>query len=428
MARTKPRAGRRDNRTGSYRFRSAKRPCAIELCVRDPETGERRFRTVKGVADDDAARRELARFVAEVVDGKVAAKTGRRTVEIVCREWLDRQHERARSGQIVPGTVAKSQAMVRHIIREVGRKRIDQLKVTDLEDLYNVRLPSRLGARTISDLAGVMYQVLQYALRRDYVRVNVAALVEERPRVADRDDEPPQDADLRSYLEAAQEKDWDLFAYLLAAAASGARREEMLGLRPKDVLLDSGELWFRLTVSKRGHARDLDGNLLDGPPIIVRPRGKTPAARRRVQVPDGVVAVLREHLRRLDEKARELGMRRWPADGFIFTAEPPGGKGPWLIEGAEATGRPLYPDTVNNRMERLSLKTGIHVTPHQLRHYAATVVAPFLTETEMQGRFGWKDSRMVRRYAHYRQARDAVASAALGQALGLTRSDAASEA
>lgn len=85
--------------------------------------------------------------------------------------------------------------------------------------------------------------------------------------------------------------------------------------------------------------------------------------------------------------------------------------------------RPLYPATVSSWFRKIGEVAGVKVRPHQLRHYAATHVAPHLTETEMMGRFGWKTPRMVTRYAEYRRARDTEAAEIMDRKLRLASFD-----
>jgi integrase len=395
---------RRDRGSGSYRWRSSG---AVELRVWDPERRKQLTRNVRAI-NDTAARRELVAFVAEVLKDQAPAGKARKTVAQVANEWLAYKEDGGRAGD---ATLSNYDYHVRrHILPELGSRPVRKLKAIDLEEHYaKLQSPSKdrrgLSPRTINDVAGVLFQILEYARRRDYIRTNVAKDVEQRPSGASSTLVVPEDGDVRKFLEKTQELDFTMFCYVLVTAATGGRRGEVLALRRRDLLLDEGIVWFRSAITWRRRKKDSRGRVIEGPTLIVK-EPKTAAGRRRVAIGQGVIDVLREHLRRLDDLARKDGRDGFPVDGFLF--------------GADLFGeRPLYPSTINGRFRRISEKAEVKVRPHALRHYAATVVAPTLTETEMMGRFGWRSSAMVKRYAEYRAQRDAEAAALMDRALGL---------
>lgn len=373
----------------------------------DPEKRKQLIRTVRAASDTEA-RRELATFLAEVLKDEAPAGKARKTVAQVANEWLAYKEDGGRAGD---ATLSNYEYHVRkHILPELGSKPVRKLKAFELEEHYaHLQKPNKhrkgLASRTISDVGGVMFQILEYARRRDYVRSNVAKDVEQRPGGASPSLVVPEDEDVKKFLEKTQELDFTMFCYVLVTAATGGRRGEVLALRRRDLLLDEGIVWFRSAITWRRRKKDSRGRALDGPTLIVK-EPKTAAGRRRVAIGDGVVNVLREHLRRLDDLAKKDGRDGFPIDGFVFGA-------------GEFGERPLYPSTVNGRFRRISDKAKVTVWPHALRHYAATVVAPTLTETEMMGRFGWRSSAMVKRYAEYRAQRDAEAATMMDRVLGL---------
>jgi integrase len=373
----------------------------------DPDESKKKTQNARAVDDADA-RRQLQVFVAEVLEGKIPATRASTTVRTVAMAWL--KHKEA-AGRVGDATLAQAHnAVDKHILPELGNKRIRKLKAIHLERHYAVlQRPCKgvrngLSAKSIAHVAGVMFQILEYARRADYVRWNVARDVVERPKADDRTVDVPDDRVVRKYLEKAQTIDFEVFAYVLISAATGARRGEVIALRRRDLLLDEGQIWFRASVTWRRRNKDLDGRRIDGPTVIVK-EPKTPAGRRKVAVGEGVAAVLRELVRRLDAQAEHAG-QEFPGDGFIFSADPLGC-------------RPLYPSTITARFRKIGKEVGTRVHPHALRHYAATSVAPYLTETEMMGRFGWRTTHMIRRYSEYRAMRDAEAGAVMDRVLGL---------
>ena len=110
---------------------------------------------------------------------------------------------------------------------------------------------------------------------------------------------------------------------------------------------------------------------------------KTESGRRMVSVPPPVMAFLVALVAELDEQARDFGAERWPDQGLLFSPD--------------ALGElPYSPDSVNARIAKVCRRNRIApVSPHELRHYAATILAPHMTPTELMGRFGWKTQTMV---------------------------------
>jgi integrase len=130
---------------------------------------------------------------------------------------------------------------------------------------------------------------------------------------------------------------------------------------------------------------------------------KTEAGRRVVTVPPGVMELLADHVAELHAQAREYGVNAFPSDGLIFSDDVLGST-------------PYNPDSINARFRRVSKLFGVAlVSPHQLRHYAATILAPHMTSSELMGRFGWRTPAMVQRYADYRRAVDTEAARLIGE-------------
>jgi len=133
--------------------------------------------------------------------------------------------------------------------------------------------------------------------------------------------------------------------YLLAslALASGMRRNEMLGLRWRDIDMDVG----RLTVEQALEQTAEHGIRIKGP--------KTRHGRRTISLPPHIVAELRSHWRAQQEQRLALGMGKAPADGFVL---------------ATFDGKPQSPGAITKAWKRAL--TG--VTLHSLRHTHASML------------------------------------------------------
>jgi site-specific recombinase XerD len=79
---------------------------------------------------------------------------------------------------------------------------------------------------------------------------------------------------------------------------------------------------------------------------------------RRVALDEETVDILRAHLDRQKERLRSLGERK-ARNAYLFSLDPD-------------CGRPLLPDSVSQRFDRLAERVEINTSIHKLRHYNAT--------------------------------------------------------
>lgn len=401
MGRAK-KARRRSRGSGSYRWRSAR---TVELAMRDPETGRLRTKNVE-VRNEEEAGRALRTWVNDVLEKRVPEDRFI-TVRNVADDWLaDLIHVRR---DLAEGTIANREYQVAHINRRWGNRRISAItKGRHITKLLADFVDDGLSPKTIAGISGTLSAILRYAREHDYIAVNPSDLlaIAQRPRVDQKTVPAPTDADLEAILEAMRLRNDRHYAHLIVMAAVGGRNAEIAALRRRDVVeLDDGSMEIvidKQIVRRRRKADERE----QGPRSYVSDKLKTNAGMRRVMIGPVAAAVLRDHLDDIDDEARSVTGEPFPADGYIFSPDPLGE-------------RHYYPQSINTRIRRLAAQQGIsNVTPHQLRHYAATKIAPHLTPTEMMGRFGWRDERMVRRYVDYRRTRDAEAAAIMDAAVG----------
>jgi integrase len=161
-------------------------------------------------------------------------------------------------------------------------------------------------------------------------------------------------------------------------------------LRWSDIDLDGEELVIRRAIA-----------MVNGAPY--EKSTKTHASRR-VSLDEATVLVLREHRRRMLERAMALGVRL-ADDAYVF---------------ADVEGRPWRPDVCTNRFGRLRAQLGLdRVRLHDLRHFVATVLGdggvPIAT---ISSRLGHRDTATTLNiYTHALPATDRVAATYLGAPL-----------
>ena len=95
--------------------------------------------------------------------------------------------------------------------------------------------------KTIRNHHAIISSALHQGVRWDWVRENVAEKAKP-PRVAQRRVKAPSVEEVRSVIEAAEQRDPRLAPLLMLAALTGMRRGELCALRWTDVDLERGEL------------------------------------------------------------------------------------------------------------------------------------------------------------------------------------------
>lgn len=210
------------------------------------------------------------------------------------------------------------------------------------------------------------------------------------PRVPAPDIHPPSPAQLAKLFAAAGGTDPDLADFILLAAATGARRSELVALRWSDIDLEAG----RLTISRA---------IVAGPDGLVAKDTKTHAARN-VSLDATCVGALVAHRERASERARLCGVELSPG-AYVFSAEVDG-TAPW------------YPDSASRSFARLCRRTGIAgVRLHDLRHYVATrLLSAGVDVRTLAGRLGHRNAATTLNvYSHFLVEADRDAADVLGR-------------
>jgi len=357
---------------------------------RDAVTGRDRYatRTVRGPRRE--AERALARMLVDAPDRGPAATT------TTLGELLERWFAQA-SADFSPKTVRETRGFLdRDVLPVLGRVPLARLQAEDL-DAYYQRL-RRQGSRgrplapaTIRRIHGILRRALEQAVRWRWLAVNPAASASP-PKVPKRNVRPPSPAALRALLDAADGHDPALAAFVHLAAATGARRSELIALRWSDVDLST----CRLTIER---------GIVTGPDGLMEKDTKTHQARV-VTLDAATCAVLAAHQRRAADTARLLGTA---LDGaaFVFSADG-AGREPW------------FPDSASRAFRRLCRRTGVDgVRLHDLRHYVATrLLASGVDVRTVAGRLGHRSpATTLNVYAHFVPSADAHAADVLADLL-----------
>lgn len=245
-----------------------------------------------------------------------------------------------------------------------------------------------LAAATVRKIHFIVRGTLTAALRWGWITSNPAEIAR-IPRSPTPDPDPPTAAEAAALIAAAWEEGPDWGALVWLVTVTGLRRAELLALRWSDVDLDGGTLYVR-----RNHVRVAGKS--------VEKDTKTHRARR-LAVDDATVEVLREHLRRYEERCRELGVEPRPAS--------------YLLSYSPTNDRPCDPSGVSHRYGRMCERLGIDSHLHALRHYSATeLLGAGVDLRTVAGRLGHGSggATTLRVYAAWVAEGDRRAAAVLG--------------
>ncbi len=352
----------------------------------DPASGRRLRRKVRGQTQAAVAKKLRA---LELERDAGVRRPRSWTVATWLEEWIA-----GRELQVRRTTVHGYRADVRHIVRTLGRTRIDRLTAEQVEAMYRDCLAAGLSAGTISHIRRTLSAAMTAAVNRGYLLRNPVRLaacpVYELPDV-----EPYDAAQSRKLVEATFSVRNG--ARWLTQLALGLRQGEVLGLEWADLDLDGG--WVAITHQLQPHP------LVHGCPTLspceqptarrcpLRRGGglhrvpvKSKASRRRLKLPDELVVQLRRT--RLQQRQDRLRAgNKWAAGDWAFTNQ---------------LGRPYGAQRDLKQWTELCALAGVpRKRTHDLRHTCATLLLQAgMADSVVSRSLGHTDVRMTARYAH----------------------------
>jgi integrase len=338
-------------------------------------------------------RRKMTKLLEQADQGiPVAAESW--TVERYLNYWLDhivRVERRPRTYQGYEGVVR------RHLIPELGTKRLDKLTARDVRLLITrlrescpccrngwdaareerrccaKPLPeccgSRLSVRMVQFVHAVLRNALQTAVREEVISRNVAKLVKvSTPKY--KVNRGLTVAQARAVLDAAEGE--RLYALYVLALCLGLRRGELFGLRWKDVnLVPCGACEGEGGGSDGAECETCAGSGIEGATLEVvqtvqRIAGelrfvppKTDESVRTVPLPELCITALCEHKVRQSAEQEAAG-KDWKDHGLVF---------PSLV------GTPMEPDNLRRSWGRIRKRAELNaVRFHDIRHTCVSLL------------------------------------------------------
>jgi integrase len=217
-----------------------------------------------------------------------------------------------------------------------------------------------LSARTIGHVHRLIHRVLRHAAAWGVVQQNVAAHVQPPTVIDEAEITILAEDQIGKVLDHLQGR--TLRPIVSLALATGMRRGELLALRWKDTDLNAGSV----TVARS--LEQTKGSLRFKAP-------KTKHGRRKIIIPPWMVAELRAHKAKQQERRLKLGMGRAPDDSLVF---------------AKWNGEPRAPHSVSQRFRTALASIKIaNITLHSLRHtHASQLIASGMDVLTISRRLG----------------------------------------
>ncbi len=373
--------------------------------------GRRHTKTFHGTLTE--ARKELRRLVGAVDTGEHVDPT-KLTVGQWVDQWIDAGAPGRKKKRVSDRTLERYSDLLRvHVVPVLGERRLQRLQATEIDKLYaDMAEAKAISPRTQHHVHSVFSSALSTATRKGLLAANPMLRVEQIPTVSefDPDDETDDIGEGLSDAELAEMmfgfKTSTIFAIVALAAASGARRNELLALRWTDLDIEKRTLRIeRAWEQTKKHGLRL----------------KPPKTKRGLRTIDldaetlSLLATVRETHQRLcadipDGADVDLSLVKLPAGTLMFPNPPEAGEGFSLTA-------PRNPRSVTQAFARRAEALGFGNTRfHDLRgiHSTALLDAGIPVHTVAQ-RIGDDPATLLRNYA--KRKRSETADAKLSQAI-----------
>jgi integrase len=296
-------------------------------------------RLTKYAKTQKECREWLKETLAQVEDG-LTVEGSKATLASYLKRWLE-----TAKPTLHPNTWEQYERIARlHILPDLGRLRLKDLRPDHIQALYSAKLDGGLGPVTVRHAHAILHRALGQAVKWGLLRRNPADAVD-KPKLARREMQTLSLDQAQALFAVA--KGTRVEALLHLAVNTGLREGELLGLRWSDLDWKTGALQVQRQLQRvRG-----EGKVLSEP--------KTAAGRRLVMLGPSTLAKLRDHHRHQIE-ARWFVGDKWQEQGLVFCSR---------------IGTPLERNLMIGEYKKLLAQAGLpDIRFHDLRHTAATLM------------------------------------------------------
>lgn len=339
----------------------------VRARVFDPATGTVIQRSKStGFKVRDSTKRKAEQAMREIVAGwEQEANTAPVKSDPLFSEYVQKWIEK-KSVSLRENTVKSYRDYAdTHILPAFGGMKVRQMTLKHLQVYYKDKL-EYLSVNSLKKHHVVISGALLDAVRDGIIPVNFADYVE-FPKAEKFEGKAYSAEQVAALLDAVAREGEPIRAAVTLAVCYGLRREEICGLRWKDVDFEAGKLYVRNTVTQNGTLR------------IEAERTKTDKSRRTIDLIASTIPYL--------EQLKQLQQRQGLVLDKVCV---------WL------DGRTVRPDYITSKTRRVMKAHGLeHVRVHDLRHTAASLLATRATPKQVQDFLGHEDiSTTMNIYTH----------------------------
>ena len=348
------------------------------------------------------ARKKLRELLKSGDDG-THVEPSRITLAEWAEHWLSIGAPGRKKKRAGRSSVERYEQLMRiHVIPALGTKRLQQLQATDIDRLYT-ELETRLAQQTQHQVHTVLGACLGKALQKGLLSCNPIDRTEKVPHGGESNH--GQVLDQEQLTEVVQMfKGRSLYPIVAVAAFTGARRNEILGLRCRDLDPVAKTLRIERSVEER-MGRDGLTRGLKGP--------KRESHKRTIQIDDALVRLLlsvREQHQRLiagvpEGTAVDLSLVKLPEGALFF---------PSFDKGNVDLAKPRAPRSITDMFEEHARKAFPGLRFHDLRgsHETALLDAGVPVHV-VAARCGHDPAVLLRSYAKRTKKADVSAASIL---------------
>lgn len=323
-------------------FKKRGRGYVVYYYVTDPATGKRKQTTESGFPTLEAAKAwNTEREYRELTGYK--GTSGTMTVADYAAEWLASR----RPTDYAESTIYNYRNMLSfYILPHIGTVRLSKLDDRQVQRWHATLFSKGLSSGTVSSAHRVLSTICNDAVKRKRIHENPARLAGS-PRIERKQMRRWSMEEAQRFLRVADANEHGLvYRFLLM---TGVRPGEALALRWSDVDFHRGTVMIQRT-----RTRDRDGQ------HVVGDTTKTPSSRRTITLPPGLADRLRRHRVKQAEHRLQFHKRYFDND-LVFPRD----------DGTLQSNMVFGP-----RLKRMADEAGVpRITPHGLRHTAATLMA-----------------------------------------------------
>lgn len=296
------------------------------------------------------AKKELARFYAEVEKGNVAASSIM-TVEALVNEYIAESASRQLKRSSLSSVKTAAKVWINPFL---GERKLNRLKKTDIQRWVNGMSDGMGGreglkAKTVKNYFSILSGVMEYAIDMDYISINPCRSVR-LPRREKNEREIYSPEEVEMMLQALEMLPYSDIRYKVAVQLGlwgSFRKEEICGFDRNDLDLERGTI----TVNR--------ARLIGTGVGVYEDTTKTQQSMRTVCLPKETMADIKVLIEQQD-KQKEILREKY-------------NESPALIR--KDTGEPIYPQVVQRWFRRFCERNGIRTLGlHALRHTHASIL------------------------------------------------------